>query len=60
MRARRVYKEAAQPRLLLGILKAFPSCAGWYGTIQGHHITTPHATKHHIAILTKNNDFTIF
>jgi hypothetical protein len=30
------------------------------GTIQGHHITTPHATKHHIAILTKNNDFTMF
>jgi hypothetical protein len=30
------------------------------GTIQGHHITTLHATKHHIAILTKNNDFTMF
>jgi hypothetical protein len=23
-------------------------------------ITTPHATKHHIAILTKNNNFTMF
>jgi hypothetical protein len=37
------------------------ACPKWIRrTIQGHHITTPHATEHHMAILTKNNGFTIF